>query len=233
MSYLARIEVRGRAEAGEFSGLLELSPGLQVISARNAYGKSLAVQAVAWSLGLEAIFGNADNDPIRLPEAVREDLELVGHEKSAVISSESIITIRDDQKRQLEIRRAIKGGERSVVVVRETSMDGKTRESKLLARKLTMKDEHGGFQRFLFEWLNWPRLEVPSYRPGGSEVYLENVAPLFYIDQNEGWSNIQALQIARYSQQEIGESPWSTYWALRTPSQCVSAACKRPSGRGN
>jgi hypothetical protein len=53
--------------------------------------------------------------------------------------------------------------------------------------------------------MNWPRIKVPTFRAGGSEIYLENLAPLFYIDQDEGWSNIQALQIARYAQQEISE----------------------------
>ncbi len=205
MIHLTKIEVRGKAEAGEFSGVLELSSGLQVISAHNAYGKSLAVKAIAWCFGLEPIFGNADNDPIRLPEAVREDLELGGHVNSRVLSSECAITIRDQAGRQLVITRAIKGGDPSTVVVREVAPDGRARESKLLARKVTMQDQHGGFQRFLFGWLNWPRIEVPTFRPGGSEIYLENLAPLFYIDQNEGWTNIQALQVARYGQQQIGE----------------------------
>ena len=205
MIHLTRIEVRGKAEAGAFSGVLNLSSGLQVISARNAYGKSLAVKAIAWCLGLEPIFGNPNNDPVRLPEAVREGLEIAGHVKSQVVSSECSVTIRDQAGRQLTITRSIKGGDPSVVVVRETEAIGKIRESKLLARGQTMQDEHGGFQRFLFEWLNWPRIEVPTYRPGGSEIYLENLAPLFYIDQDEGWSNIQELQIARYGQQEIGE----------------------------
>ena len=44
--FLKRVEVRGQAEAGEFVGTLETSPGLQVISARNAYGKSLTVKAI-------------------------------------------------------------------------------------------------------------------------------------------------------------------------------------------
>jgi predicted nucleic acid-binding Zn-ribbon protein len=203
--HLAEIKVWGVAEAGPFSGVLELSPGLQVITAHNAFGKSLAAKAITWCLGLEPIFGNPDNDPIRLPEAVRESLELVGHTKSGVISSQCSITIRDDLGRELELSRDIKGGDLSVISIREEEADGGVRKSKLYARKLTMHDEHGGFQRFLFDWMKWPRVSVPTYRPGGSEIYLENLAPLFYIDQNEGWANIQALQIARYGQLEIGE----------------------------
>jgi hypothetical protein len=203
--YLKRIEVRGQAQAGRFAGALNLVKGLQVISGRNAFGKSLAAKAVAWCLGLEPIFGNSDNDPIRLPEAVREELELTGHPDSVVLSSECSVTFEDDKDRSLRIARPIKGSDASFVYIEERDADGKERKSKLLARKLTMQDEHGGFQRFFFDWLGWPRIEVPTFRPGGSEIYLENLAPLFYIDQNEGWSDVQALQISRYGQLEIAE----------------------------
>ena len=205
MIYLSKIEIKGQAEAGEFSGVLPLEPGLQVISARNAYGKTLAVKAVAWCLGLEPMFGNADNDPAFFPEAVREVLELSGHDLTRVISSSAAIIVRDESGRRLEIERDIKGGDPALVLIREVSKDGKMRESKLFTRKLTMSDEHGGFQRFFFEWMSWPRVEVATYRQAGAKVYLENLAPLFYIDQAEGWSNLQALQIGRYGQQEISE----------------------------
>lgn len=205
MIYLSKIEVRGKAEAGDFAGSISLGPGLQVISAPNAYGKSLAAKAVIWCLGLEPIFGSPDNDATRLPEAVREELDLTGHPQSKIINSQCTISIKDNSGHMLEITRPIKSGDISIATIREIQNDGKVRESKLLARKLTMSDEHGGFQRFLFDWLKWPRVEVPTFRAGGSEVYLENLAPLFYIDQNEGWSDLQALQISRYGQQEIKE----------------------------
>jgi len=49
--YLSKIEVRGKTDAGDFAGSISLGPGLQVISAPNAYGKSLAAKAVIWCLG--------------------------------------------------------------------------------------------------------------------------------------------------------------------------------------
>jgi hypothetical protein len=116
---LKKVEVRGKSEAGDFSGVLEFAGGLQVISAKNAYGKSLAVKGVTWCLGLDAMFGNAENDPIRLPEAVREDLELAGH-KSRVLKSECAITLEDEKGRRLEITRAITGGDTRIVEVKET-----------------------------------------------------------------------------------------------------------------
>lgn len=204
MTQLKRVEVRGKSEGGDFSGTLEFAGGLQVISAKNAYGKSLAVKGVTWCLGLDPMFGNAENDPIRLPEAVREDLELAGH-KSRVLSSECSITLEDERGRMLEITRPITGGDTRVVEVRERDPKGEARVSKLVARRGTMQDEHGGFQRFFFEWMGLPRVEVPTFRGPSAEIYLENLAPLFYIDQDEGWTNIQALQISRYGQLEISE----------------------------
>ena len=204
MIQLRKIEVRGKSEAGDFAGTLEFAGGLQVISAKNAYGKSLAVKGMTWCFGLDAMFGNAENDPIRLPEAVRDDLELAGH-KSRVISSECSVTLEDGAGRTLEITRPIIAGDTRIVEVREMEPKGTPRVSKLVARRATMQDEHGGFQRFFFEWMGWPRIEVPTFRGQAAEIYLENLAPLFYIDQDEGWTNIQALQISRYGQLEIGE----------------------------
>ncbi len=205
MISLKRVEITGRAAAGEFAGGLNFDPGLQVISAHNAYGKSLVVKCVAWCLGLEPMFGSLDNDPIIFPEAVRESISLGVDSNSPVLSSEGAIWLQDNSGRQLEIRRNIKGGDRTLVQVRESDKDGKARAFKLMARKSTMVDEAGGFQRFLFEWLGWPLVDVPTFRMAAAKVYLENLAPLFYIDQIEGWTEIQSMQISRYGQQEIGE----------------------------
>ena len=204
MIQLRKVEVRGISEAGEFAGALEFAGGLQVISAKNAYGKSLAVKSVTWCLGLDSMFGNLENDPIRLPQAVREELELNGH-KSRVLSSACSITLEDGNGRTLEITRPVAGGDTKFVEVREKQTGQPDRVSRLVSRRQTMQDEHGGFQRFFFEWMNWPRVEVPTFRGQGAEIYLENLAPLFYIDQDEGWTNIQALQISRYGQMEIGD----------------------------
>lgn len=204
MIQLTKIEVRGQSDAGPFGGVLGLSPGLQVVSARNAYGKSLAVKAVAWCLGIEPIFGTPDNDPSCFPEAARDKVDLSGHPSSRVLSSECSVSFRHEDGRDLRLTRPIRG-DCSAVSVEETSPDGYIRKSKLLARREVMKDEHGGLQHFLFEWLKLPREEVATFRGSPSEVYLENLAPLFYIDQAEGWTDLQALQISRYGQQQIAE----------------------------
>jgi hypothetical protein len=200
---LSFIAVRGQSAAGLFAGTLDLSSGLQVISADNAFGKSLAAKTVAWCLGVEPIFGLFNNGATCFPQAVLERLLVPGSGYSNVLSSECEIGLVHDDGRTLRLCRAIKGDTNYVRV--EEQVDGLVRESRLLARRGTMQDETGGLQRFLFEWLKWPRVEVSTFKGAASEVYLENLLPSFYIDQTEGWAEIQAQQIARYGQLEIKE----------------------------
>lgn len=107
--------------------------------------------------------------------------------------------------RRLWLTRKIKGDTTTVEVL-EKNDDGTGRSSNLLSHRGTMEDEHAGLQRFLFEWLGWPREKAATYKGSLSEIYLENLVPSFYIEQDEGWTDVQALQISRYQQQQISES---------------------------
>ncbi len=69
---MVEMMVRGVLDAGPFEGGFSFAPGLQIVSAKNHFGKSLAVKSVAWCLGLERMFGLQDNDPACFPVAVRD-----------------------------------------------------------------------------------------------------------------------------------------------------------------
>jgi hypothetical protein len=180
-------------------------PGLQVIAAPNHYGKSLAVTGVAWCFGLERMFGLQDNDASRFPVAVRDVIALAGQTDVPVRSSEASLVIERSDGERLRLTRPIKGDASRVTVDEMTEKDEVARSSTLLARYHTMKDERGGLQHFLFEWIGIPRTRVMAANGEPQEIYLENIAPLFYIDQNEGWTDLQALQVYRYGLLEIAE----------------------------
>lgn len=199
------IVVRGNSVRGEFAGSFNFEPGLQVISAHNRFGKSLAVTSIAWCLGLERMFGLQDNDPARFPVAVRDVIEFPGETDVPVLESRAAITLERTGGERLRLTRDIKGRPANVVV-EELAPDGRiTRTSTLLARKLTMKSETAGLQNFVFSWCGLPRAAVVDNRGEPSELYLENIAPLFYIDQAEGWTDLQALQVHRYGLLEISD----------------------------
>ena len=205
MIQIVEITVRGHSQEGEFEGSFMFEPGLQVISAVNHFGKSLAVTSVAWCLGLEKMFGLQDNDPSRFPVAVRDAIELNGKVSVPVLSSRSILTVERTGGERLRLTREIKG-DPTQVLVEELAPDGAVlRTSTLLARRHTMKDETAGLQNFLFSWFGLPRAPIVDNRGEASEIYLENIAPLFYIDQSEGWTDLQALQVHRYGLLEISD----------------------------
>jgi hypothetical protein len=150
------------------------------------------------------MFGISDNQPICFPEAARERVDFGDGTQHPVITSRGGLFIKHDDGRRLQLWRAIKG-DTTVIDILEISVSGKVTTSRLNTRFETMQDPTGGMQFFLFEWMGWPREKVSTFR-GESSIYLENLAPLFYIDQAEGWTNIQALQISRYGQQKIAET---------------------------
>lgn len=205
MIRIEEIKVCGKCDAGAFEGFFAFKEGLQVVSANNHFGKSLAVTSVAWCLGLERMFGLQDNDSSRFPVAVREVIDLDGNVNIPVQSSSSILTLRRSDGRGLRLTREILG-DPEVILVEELSSDlSVSHTSKLHARKQTMKDESAGFHNFFFEWCGLPHAPIVTNRGDESEIYLENIAPLFYIDQNEGWTDLQSLQVHRYGLLDISE----------------------------
>ena len=205
MIHIEEIKVCGQSDAGAFEGSFVFKEGLQVVSADNHFGKSLAVTSIAWCLGLEPIFGLRDDDPSRFPMAVREVIDLAGRINVPVRSSRSIVTLRRADNVRVRLTREILG-DPSQVIVEELAPDlTVTHASRLQARRQTMKDASAGLQNFLFEWCGLPRMPIMTNRGDESELYLENIAPLFYIDQSEGWTDLQALQVHRYGLLDISD----------------------------
>jgi len=205
MIQIEEIKICGESDAGAFEGSFVFQEGLQVVSADNHFGKSLAVTSIAWCLGLEHIFGLQDNDASRFPIAVREVIDLAGRVDVPVHSSRSILTLRRADGVRIRLTREILGNPAQVLVEELAADLTVARASRLQARRQTMKDAVAGFQNFLFTWCDLPRTPVMTNRGEESELYLENIAPLFYIDQSEGWTDLQALQVHRYGLLEVSD----------------------------
>ena len=203
MIRLSYVKVSGISERGSFAGRLDFGPGLQVITARNSFGKSLAAEAIAWCLGLEVMLGRKDSDPSFFPEAVLEELDLGEAKNVRVISSEAEIGLIRSDGEELHISRAITHDRNKINIERHAGKQ--VSRLTLLTGFGTMVDETTGYQRLLFEWIGWPTKRTTTFEGKDAYVYLENLAPLFYIEQEEGWTELQARQIGRYGQQQIRE----------------------------
>lgn len=202
MIEISEVAVQGTIQDGEFKGAFHFDSGFQVISANNNFGKSLAATSIAWCLGLEPMFGLKDDDTSRFPVAVKDVITLGEAKDLPVISSEASLTLKRSDGISIRLCRPIKGNSSQVKV--EEFSDGKLQRTSVLnARRQGMKDETGGLQNFLFSWIGLPREQVVTRDGRETDVYLENIAPLFFIDQSEGWTDLQALQVFRYRQLDI------------------------------
>ena len=205
MIRLTFIVVKGVSEQGAFEGRLDLDAGVQVISAHNSYGKSLAAKAVAWCLGVETMFGGPPNDSSFFPDAVTTEIDLPVAIGARVLSSECSIGLMRSDGTLLILTRPVVGDTTQIHASEVSKGEEARRKSVLQTRNRSMQDATGGFQHFFFEWMGWPRTKVATFRGEPSEIYLENLAPSFYIEQKEGWTAIQALQVSRYSQIQISQ----------------------------
>jgi hypothetical protein len=185
--------------------VITLGPGIQVVSAKNAYGKSLAAKAVVWCFGAEAIFGVTPGDAGFFPDAIREEIDFGDERGIQVLSSECTVALQRSDGASLRITRPVIGKTSFAIIEEKPSPDTPIRKSVFQNTQRSMQDETGGFQRFLFDWIGWPRTKVATFKGTASELYVENLVPSFYIDQKEGWTDIQALQIGRYGQLQISE----------------------------
>jgi len=206
MIRLAFVEVSGVSSKGNFGGRFDFGVGVQIVSAKNSFGKSLAAKSIAWCLGVEVIFGVPPNDTAFFPDAVCAELDFPEAAGAIIESSQCSIGLVHSDGRSLVLTRSIAGGDHTHIQATESNADNtESRSSVLQTKHHTMQDTTGGFQHFFFEWMCWPRTSVLTFAGDKSEIYLENLAPLFYIEQKEGWAGLQALQITRYSQLQIRE----------------------------
>lgn len=87
MIRLSFVEVSGISSKGPFGGRLDFGPGVQIVSAKNSFGKSLAAKSIAWCLGVEVIFGVQANDIAFFPDAVCGELDFSEAVGAQILSS--------------------------------------------------------------------------------------------------------------------------------------------------
>lgn len=210
MITIRKVQITGTSERGDFSGELEFGPGLQILSAPNRYGKSLAFSAITWCLGVEQIFGAQAGDNAVFPAAARSHIDLGGERAIAVRSSLARVTLDRNDGRQLVLTRCIVGGQSAHI----DYDDGETKGT-LQTGYGTALDPTAGFQAHFRKWAGLPEMDVLNSRGQQYPIYLENLAPLFLIEQTRGWADIQAEQVYRYGLLEIADGAFEYLLGLK------------------
>ena len=179
---------------GEAGRTLKFSNGLNLIRADNSSGKSTALQAIIYALGLEGML--SPSRAIPLTHAMTDHLSISGVE-SNVLRSHVELEIENGQGKVISVYRGVvsPGRDQKLITVYEgpritAAADFSSRD--YFVRASGAAQNEAGFHRYLADFLG---LELPRVsKMDGSEapLYLETLFPYFYVEQKHGWTGLQA-----------------------------------------
>lgn len=173
---------------------LDFGTGLNILRADNTSGKSTALMAIIYALGLEGMLGPSGRIP--LAHAMTDRVDIAGTVQ-AVTSSGVSLEIANGAGEIITVSRAVKDAlvDRHLVTVHTgpaITAPGDYRVSDYFVRRRGGAQNEAGFHRFFANFLGLDLPRVP--RLDGSEglLYLEAIFPYFFVEQKHGWASIQA-----------------------------------------
>ena len=200
---IINIQIIANTNDGIFSAKIPFDNGLNIIRAENSTGKSTCVNAIAYSLGLEAILGPSRKRPFpkSLYEVIYDSKE---DGNSYFISGSSVsIEIKNDKGIVAQLTRDIRGNANMVKV--KSDFDGGEYfmgSAGSIGSAISQK----GFHHWLAAFIGWDLPSVVTFEGKETILYLECIFPLFFIEQKRGWSEIQANTPTHYGIKNLKKS---------------------------
>jgi hypothetical protein len=187
---------------------LPFSPGLTVLRAPNNSGKSAALQAIIYAMGLEGMFSASREVP--LPHVMTDRIEVEARELPIVHSHVALEVenaagdIRTFQR--VAVDPVI---DHHLVSVWEgprltgDSQEGPRRQDYFVRRPGAARRELG-FHHYLAEFIGWDLPSVQHYDGSESPLYLEAIFPLAYVEQKQGWGGIRPRMPTYFGIRDVG-----------------------------
>ena len=173
---------------------IPLTRGLNVLRAENTSGKSTALLAIVYVLGLERAIGTRLDVP--LPYAMRERIRpdrTAAYEP--VVESHVTVEIENSKGDLLTVRRDVAGGmDRKLARTWPCSIDdvdfGRGSQRDFFLHDPGAATREDGFHRYLAEFIGWNLPTVPRFDGDEVPLYIEALFPLFFVEQKRGWSTV-------------------------------------------
>ncbi|UMG93997.1 hypothetical protein [Nocardioides sp. TF02-7] len=180
-----------------FGADIPLSNGLMVVRAENSRGKSTAVQSILFALGLERMI--TTQPASALTSAMRDRLifDPATKAETPVVSSRVVVEIEGLNGEVATVTRWVVDDSLgpNLVRVQHAAIDDITPETPAddyyVGRQGGASRERG-FHVWLAGFLGWAMPELPAREGRTSQLYMEQVFPLLFVEQRRGWGGIQA-----------------------------------------
>lgn len=179
--------------------------GLNVLRGDNSSGKSTCLQAIAYGLGLEGMWGSSHRVPLQL--ALTEVVEIDGQELP-VLESTVFLEIEGTENRVATVSRPIAGVPKTNLIrvwedYRIDETEGSP-SSDYYVRMSGAASRPSGFHHWLEKFVGWDLPQVARYDGDEAPLYLECVFPLLFVEQKRGWSTIPATFPMYFRIREVG-----------------------------
>lgn len=188
------IRLRAQSTNGLYGADIPMSGGCTIIHAPNTSGKSTALQAMLYALGLEQMLSPRREIP--LPYAMRTHVEdPVTGQSHAVIASYVAVELENKSGKRITVRRNVTSdGDRRLVSVFAGPQLSQP-EAVFDRRDYFVLDggaaqREAGFHRMLANFMDWHLPTVKRYDGNDCPLYVETIFPLFFVEQKAGWTSI-------------------------------------------
>lgn len=192
---LRRLKVVVDTVKGTWGVDIPFSLGLNVIRADNSAGKSTCFNAVIYALGLDGLLTFRKRD-LPLKPCLTTMIDDPAADSHATVKSSRVeLEIDDARGRVVSLLRVLYGGETNQLIrvydgCGLDDLKGKPRD--MFTRRSGAAQLPHGFEHWLAnEFLQWRLPEVEKTDGGTSQLYLDTIFPLFFVEQRFGWTRIQ------------------------------------------
>lgn len=194
---LRHLAIRVQTPDALFGADVPFAAGLNIISAPNTSGKSTCIQSILYALGLEGMLGPGHDVP--LPHAMTHSIEDSDGNEYGVLESFVLLEVIADDGRPYVFRRYVKHSsvDTHLISVWQSSFSDlrngePVAQEDFYVRRSGSALRPAGFHNFLPRLFGWELPEVPRFNGTPVPLYMEVLAPLWFVEQRRGWAGIQA-----------------------------------------
>jgi hypothetical protein len=169
-------------------------------------GKSTAVQAIAYGLGIEAILSTSQGVPFA--HVLTHSLQ-TGTGDAQVTESSVLLEFENERGEIWTTERTVRGEKhKNLVTVHFGPLltgEGQFKREDMYVRQSGAARNEAGFHRRLAEFIGWELPRVETFDGGLVPLYMETIFPLMFVEQKRGWSDIQARFPTHFRIKEVSQ----------------------------
>lgn len=188
---LNHLKIKIDTEEGVFGTDIPFQDGFNILRARNTKGKSSTLNSILYALGIEEMLGGRNAKTMK---PVLKDKLSFKEKEVPILESKVQLEISNHRGKIITLTRWIKSSSIDEKLIRvhfgpQLSKEDKVNFKDFYVHMKGSASENAGFHTFLTNFLEWELPDVPTFEGGDRILYIQAIFPLFFVEQNKGWSS--------------------------------------------